>query len=199
MERRNPKKTAKEKSDHQGSSQTSASKKQKKQSFSTLPKDYIAMVKDVFSKNFSKGLKALEQLREKPYFYIQGRIYPNEIILGVSLLYENEISGTTVYASADFDPQASAPSAETVLNALVDGAGAFYGNFLQDQDKKKLEQLASPKLSSFEEDVPFDWTSFDMNKIEIFLKVDRANPILDQKADVLLNKSSVGDSEGNQN
>ncbi len=153
-----------------------------------LPEDYRKMVADIFAKNFSKGLKALAEMRPNPHFFISGGIYADELILSVSIVYAKELSATTIYASCDFDPKASAPKADELLGHLVDGAGSFFHQFLDEKKPKRLEQLAGIQLATFEEGVPFDWTKMQVNKRDVYLKVDRSNPTLDQAADEWLEK-----------
>src|SRR4051812_7893388 len=87
---------------------------------SSLPVDYIKMVSEVFTSHFESGLKVYEKLRPHSNFEVQGEVGTTEIVVGVSLISEGQLSATTVYASTDFDPKANAPTAQDLLSACVD-------------------------------------------------------------------------------
>ncbi len=154
--------------------------------FSTLPIDYAKMVNQVFSTNFDESLKMLTKKGgAKASFETHGRIYADEVILGISLLQEGQMAATTIYASSDFDPKASSPTIQDVLAALVDAAGSLYEQIL---DPKKLDQLVEQSLSAME-NVPFEWTAIQFDRHKIFLKIDKSNPQLDQMAEDWLEKN----------
>src|SRR4051812_33052638 len=88
---------------------------------SSLPFDYLKLVNEVFTTNFNGGLEALKKVKPaKPRFEATGTVYPDEVILCVTLMHEGEIAATSVYASTDFDPKASAPTVQDLLAACVD-------------------------------------------------------------------------------
>jgi len=156
---------------------------------SELPSDFTQMVRDVYTKNFAAGLKALAETAEgEPAFEAHGVIYADEIVLGVSLTIEGQIGATTVYCSVDFDPKASTPKAEDLLGLCVDAIGSFFDQFLDPEKPELLEQIASGTLASLE-DVPFDWTQLEFEKKRLYLKIDKANPKLDAMTDDWLAKN----------
>ena len=109
--------------------------------FSPIPSDYAKLVNDVFTTNFDAGLKALEKAtRGKFHFSATGRIYASEVILCVSLLEENQLAATSVYASCDFDSKASSPTIEDLLSAGVDAAGAVFGELLEPANPRKSKR-----------------------------------------------------------
>jgi hypothetical protein len=153
-----------------------------------LPVDFLKLVKEVFSTNFESGLKALAKIKADPSFEAQGRVFVDEIVLAVSLIHEGQLAATTVYASCDFDPKASSPTIQDLLNICVDAIGSFYGAYLNPKNRERLEQLADESLSALEA-APFQWTPLEVEKRQVFLKVDKANPKLDQMADEWLAKN----------
>ena len=156
--------------------------------FSPLPADYMKMVNEVFTTNFDAGLKKLAELSEgKPYFETSGRIYADEIILCVSLMHKGQLAATSVYASADFDSKASSPTIQDLLAACVDAAGAIYGQLLSPDRPEVLEQMANQSLSALE-NIPFQWTAVQLDRYPIHVKIDKANPNLDQMADEWLSQ-----------
>jgi hypothetical protein len=153
-----------------------------------LPNDYLQMVEQVFASNFDAGLKALAKLKAKSRFEAGGAVYPNEVILSVSLLQEGKLSATTAHASADFDPKASSPTVEDLLAACVDAVGSLFQLLLNPKQKDRIEAIASESLASLE-DIPFQWTKVEVDNRKIFLKVDKSNLSLDKAADDWLAKN----------
>ena len=154
---------------------------------SELPADYTRMVNEVFATNFDAGLKALSKLKPGARFESHGRIFPNEALVCVSLIHDSHLSATSVYASADYDPRASAPTIQDVLASCVDAIGTLFGQLLDAENPDKLEALADESLSALA-DIPFIWTGMDVDRRKVFIKVDKANPVLDQMADDWLAK-----------
>ncbi len=153
-----------------------------------LPVDFLRMVVEVFTANFDAGLKALSKIKPNPAFQAQGAIYSNEIILSVSLSHEGQLAATTVHVSCDFDPKASAPTAEDLLGTLVDAAGSVFGHFLDAKKPDRLEQLADESLSALEE-APFEWTLLELDNRRVHVKVDKSNLSIDQMTDEWLLKN----------
>ena len=152
-----------------------------------LPSDYTKMVFDVFTSHFEEGLKAFEKLKPNTQFEVHGEIYGDEVLLGVSLVTEGQLAASTVLASSDFDPKASAPGIQDLLSACVDAIAAVYGTLLVADKPERLAQLADDSLSALE-DVPFEWTSVESNKRQIFVRIDKSNPKMDAMADDWLSK-----------
>ena len=153
---------------------------------SSLPQDYLKMVAEVFAANFEKGLDAVAKQAGAPaHFHATGSVFPDEVAVSISLLIEGQMAATTVHASADFDPKASAPTLEDLLSACVDGIGELFGQLFE---SKQLEALTSQSLSSLE-NVPFQWTPVKVDKRTIHLLMDKVNPLLDQMASDWLEKN----------
>jgi len=149
-------------------------RKKSESKVSPLPVDYLKMVSDVFASHFDSELKAFNQLKPDTTFEALGEIYSDEIILAVSLNTEGQLSATTVYASCDFDPQASFPTAQDLLAACVDAVGSIFSSLLNSNQPESLTQLSQEPLSALE-NVPFQWTEIECNNSRIYLKVDKAN------------------------
>jgi hypothetical protein len=150
---------------------------------SPLPVDYTSMVAEVFAANFDAGLKLLSgSTGGRPCFTVHGELYPDEILLGISILVEGQLAATTVYASTDFDPRASSPTVEDLLSACVDAAGSLFGTLLDPGKPDRIAQLADRSLAALE-NVPFEWTPLEIEKRTIFLRVDKANPDLERMTD----------------
>jgi hypothetical protein len=156
---------------------------------SPLPVDYAKLVQGVFTTTFDAGLKALAKLTgTKARFAIDGAILADEIVLTVSLLQEGKISGTTIYASTDFDPKASIPNAQDLLGACVDAMAALFAQLLDPKSEESLEAVSHESLSALE-GVPHDWTLIEVERYKVYLKVDKANIELEAAADEWLAKN----------
>jgi len=145
-----------------------------------LPSDYLNELVDVFSIHYGDALSKLESMKSGPYFSANGGIYLDEVVVSLSIQFDKSNSAITVFASSDFDPNASSPSAEQVLAACVDAIGFLFSKLLN-ADEENLNAIASGRLTELN-DIPLIWTEVEMEKFKIFLKVDRSNPNLDDQA-----------------
>lgn len=150
---------------------------------SPLPADYLKMVSEVFSTNFDESLKRISKLTgNEAHFEASGAVFPSEIVLCVTLVQEETLAATSVYASSDFDPKASSPTIQDLLATCVDAIGSVFQPLLTPEKDEILECLMTEPLSALE-DVPFEWTTVEVEKRRIYVKIDKANPKLDQMAD----------------
>ncbi|HTL11587.1 MAG TPA: hypothetical protein VL588_03820, partial [Bdellovibrionota bacterium] len=141
-----------------------------------------------FTTGFDEGLKALKKAGHEAHFKVAGNLYGDEVIVGVSLLFGEKLAATTAYASADFDPHASSPTLEDLLSACVDGLGTLFGTLMDPKYPAKLEQLAGDSLGDLD-GIPFQWSPVEINKRTIHLRMDKANPVMDQAAEEWLAKN----------
>ncbi len=156
---------------------------------SELPPDYVKMVTEVLTSNFEGGLKALAQeVSSETMFRVSGAIYPDEVLVRVSLAIRGQLAATTVHASADFDPKASSPRVDELLGACVDAIGTVLGHYLDEKKPKLIAQLADESISALEE-APFEWTKIEVERFKIFVRMDKANPEIDALADDWLAKN----------
>lgn len=158
-------------------------RKERKSPPSSLPVDYLKMVREVFQTNYAAQLEAFGKIVCDPYFEAHGEISENEIVLAVSLHSKGQLAATTVTASVDFDPNSELQKSELLLGFCSDAIGTLYeGLFDQSKNPRALENLAEKSLSALE-DVPFDWSSYPIEKTKVFLKIDKSNLSLDRLAD----------------
>jgi hypothetical protein len=149
---------------------------------SPLPQDYLKLVEDVFSTNFDEGLKQYARHETSPRLEARGEVFADELVLAVSLANPGKLVATTLYASMDFDPKASSPTIQDLLSACVDALGAVWGQLLDPKNPAQIEALADASLSALE-NAPFEWTQVESGRFRVWLKIDKANPSLDQMAD----------------
>ncbi len=159
----------------------------KPQKSSSLPSDFLKMVGEVFANNFSEGLKRIRKVHADSAFIARGEIYPDEIVLSVSLIHPGQLQATSVYASADFDPKASSPTLEDLMAACVDASGTVFGLFFDSKHPERVDQLLEGTMAAIE-DVPYEWTEVTVEKRRIFVMLDKSNPTLDEAADDWLAK-----------
>jgi len=147
-----------------------------------IPLDYSRMVKEVIGRNFENGLKLLAKRLESPEIHVNGKIYPDEIVLSVSIGSPKKLWANTFHASSDFDPKASSPKADEVLGVCLDGIGAILSHYLLDAKPEKMNDLVT-ESTALMNDAPLTWTEFEVAKKTVFIKADKTNPSLDQITD----------------
>lgn len=153
-----------------------------------LPRDYLKMVQDVFNKNFSKFLlkdKSGKSGRES--FVVQGEVFPDELVLVVSLKNPSNLRMTTCYASVDYPPKklktesgAPAPSSTEVVqlavNQCVDAVASFFNTFFEEG-----------RPVDYDLEYRQNWTAVEIEKnTPVYLRINRDNPELEAQADELL-------------
>lgn len=153
-----------------------------------LPVDYLKMVAEIFSENFSESLAELQKLQPGAAFEAHGAIYPDEVVLAVTLKFKDQIAANTVYASMDYDPRASVPSVQDLLGLGVDAIGTVLAHLLDPSRPGQLAQLVEQSLSALDE-IPFEWSSLEVDKRRAYVKFDKSNPGLDQEAEDWLAKN----------
>ncbi len=150
---------------------------------SPLPSDYLKMVTELFTTHYDAELKKMgpeaenepEDVKVKGVparFYVSGAIYPDEIVLSVSLFRPGLLAASSVYASSDFDPKASAPTVQDLLGLCVDAVGSIFDSFF-----------------SGEQTGGFEWTVLSIDQNKVYVMMDKANPVLEGLADHWLEKN----------
>ena len=145
-----------------------------------LPVDYLRLVESTLTTAMEAGLKEMKLIHPISEFRASGAIYGDEVLLALTLFHgDGNLSATTVYASADFDPTAEKPGIEAILSACLDAAGAVYGFYLDPEQTERITQLSDHSLSALEE-APFEWAVAGDEVIPIHVKMDKSNPLLDE-------------------
>lgn len=150
-----------------------------------LPREYLKLVEQVFNKNFLKFL--LKEKAGKETFIAQGQVFPDELVLVVSLKHPGNLRMTTCYASVDYPPkklmtEAGAPapsSSEAVqlgVNQCVDAVASFFNTFFEEG-----------RPVDYDLEYRQNWTAVEIEKnTPVFLRINRDNPELEAQADELL-------------
>jgi hypothetical protein len=151
-----------------------------------LPRDYTKLIEDVFNKNFSKFLTIEKGAKEK--FISYGEVYPDELVLAISLKNPTTLRMTTCYASVDYPPKQAAAKAEPSasvseavqisVNRCVDATASFFNTFFEDG-----------RPVDYDMEYRQDWTPIEIDKnVTVHVRINRDNPELEEQADELLAK-----------
>jgi hypothetical protein len=142
-----------------------------------LPADFLRLVTEVFTSAFEAGLKALREAGREASFEAGGDVYPDEVLLWVSLVLDRPLAATTVYASADFDLELETTPIER-LHTCVDAAGALFQEILTP------EFLESPPVALADPARDYrHWTPETIKGRQVHLRADATNPRLERMAD----------------
>ena len=156
--------------------------------FTELPSDFLKMVNEVFTTNFDDEIKALApHARGVLAFASTGALYSDEVILSVSITEEAQMAATTVHASLDFDPKASAPTAQDLLSLAVDAIGEVFHTLIDVKNEERMQQILAGSLGALD-GIPLLWTQVQVEKKPVFVKIDKSNPTLEHLADDWLKK-----------
>jgi hypothetical protein len=156
-----------------------------------LPVDFIRLVEETLSQGLQEGLEAIRQIHPESGFRAGGAIYENEILLAITLTHgPSQISATTVFGSADYDPNSEKPALIELLSACLDAAGSVFQHYLDPAFPERITQIADQSLGALEE-APFQWSPIKPEshpKIEVHVKIDKSNPVLDALTEDWLRK-----------
>src|SRR5579872_5479945 len=101
-----------------------------------LPLDYIKMVKEVITKSFKKHLKGKSVI-------VEGKIYPEEILLRIGFKDNDSIRQKNFEASVNFSVKDK--NALQQINLCIDSLGSMIDQYFKDGE---------------EIDLPVVWTEF---------------------------------------
>ncbi len=157
-----------------------------------LPVDFVRLVEETLTQGLEDGLIAIREIHPESGFHAGGAIYENEILLAITLTQgPTQISATTVFGSADYDPNAEKPALMEILSACLDATGSVFQHYLDPAFPERIAQIADQSLGALEE-APFQWSplkSENHPKIEVHVKIDKSNPVLDALTEDWLKKN----------
>lgn len=139
-----------------------------------LPREYLNMVRDVFDKNFKSALSQNE------HFVVFGEIFPDEMVLVVSMNRPGSLGMTTCYASIDYpapgSPKNVSEQVQYAVNLCVDGVASFFATFFEEN-----------RPVDYDTEYRQSWTLVELEKgKKVFLRINRDNLELDAQADAIL-------------
>ena len=157
-----------------------------------LPVDFVRLVEETLTQGLEEGLTTIREIHPESGFHAGGAIYENEILLAITLTQgPTQISATTVFGSADYDPNAEKPALMEILSACLDAAGSVFQHYLDPAFPERIAQIADQSLGALEE-APFQWSPLrpeNHPKIEVHVKIDKSNPVLDALTEDWLKKN----------
>jgi hypothetical protein len=161
-----------------------------------LPQDFRSRAAEVFRATFPDEAELGE-------FVVDGRIYPNEVLLRLGYLPQDQIRQINFEASVDYDTKKLEERGLTTMEPLflcVDVLGAVMEEHFADAAKEdnEFDDLSSDDLtemdgldeveeeSLFGDRYPLEWTEIDFEGETVFLKFSTINTRLEDEADRLL-------------
>lgn len=147
----------------------------------SLPKDFLATVADLFKKQFSKEIKGSE-------FLVYGNLFSDEVILCISLANAKSLRAASMHLSADLE-KGTAENPEKVteqLKSMVDIAASWFAQCFE--GGKGLESVTAA-LGELDP----SWQSIDWEGAKVWVKLNKDNYALEKAADSFLKKAGFED------
>jgi hypothetical protein len=156
--------------------------------FERLPSEYLGMIRSVFEKNFSDRLKGRGKNRES--FVVYGEIYPDEVLLAVSLKNPSNLRMMTCYASIDYPPaavkgesgsdaivgQSASQAVQMSVNFCVDVVAGFFETFFSED-----------RPVDYDVEYQQDWVIIEVDKTtRVYLRINRDNLEIEAASDDFL-------------
>ena len=136
-------------------------KTNKKNRSTSLPAEYVKNIKDVFTKAFQKRLGKRE-------IFVEGRMFPEELILCVGYLPDpNGLRQTNFEASIDHKSKDIVEK----MGVCIDAISSMMDQYLESGEEMEL---------------PREWTEFDFEKHKVYLRTSARNSNLENEANKIL-------------
>lgn len=130
--------------------------------WTALPSELSQQVRGIFSKAFKDHLNGAKLV-------VEGRIYPEELLLRIGHLKDKSIRQINFEVSVAFDPKKQ--NALTEIYFAIDCAASVME-----------EYFSAGSLSEF----PLHWEKFEAQNKEAYIQVSTVNTELESEADALL-------------
>lgn len=130
--------------------------------WTSFPKEYSKQIESVFKDNFSQYLDNAELL-------IEGRIYPEEIVLRVGYLESGRLVQANFEVSVNYSPEGE--DALKSIHSCVDAAASMMMEYLENDG---------------EVDFPYSWKEYPFQGKKVFLQYSSVNTSLEEQANQLL-------------
>lgn len=130
--------------------------------WTSFPKEYSAQILAVFKENFSQYLDRGELI-------IEGRIYPEEILLRVGYLEKGRLAQANFEVSINYSQEDQ--DAVKRIHNCVDAAASMMMEYLEKEG---------------EVDFPYTWKEFPFQGKKLFLQFNTENTSLEEQANKLL-------------
>lgn len=150
-------------------------KKQTKKPTS-LPKEFLKTVSDLFQKQFKSKLAGST-------FLVYGDLYPDEVVLAVSLSHPKSLAAASMHISNSIAKNvAENPEKVTEqLKSMVDVAASWFSQCFSEGAgvEAVLKEL---------QDASSEWQEFEWEGQQLFVKLNRTNYTLEKAAEDFLKK-----------
>lgn len=130
--------------------------------WTAFPKEYSDQIQSVFAENFASYLKNAELI-------IEGRIYPEEIVLRVGYHEKNRLAQANFEVSMNYSQEKQ--DAISKIHSCVDAAASMMLDYLE---------------NDAEVDFPYTWKEVDFQGQKLFLQFNTENSSLEAEANKLL-------------
>ena len=140
-------------------------KTNKKIRSTNLPAEYVKNISEVFTKAFKKRLG-------KRKIFVEGRMFPEELILCVGYLPDPKgLRQTNFEASIDYKSKDIVEK----LGICIDAISSLMDQYLDSKEELEL---------------PREWTEYDFEKTKVYLRSTSRNTVLEKEADKILGVDS---------
>jgi hypothetical protein len=130
-----------------------------------FPTEFSEKIIQVMSENFADQAKTGE-------FTVEGRIYPQEILLRVGYVEQGRLKQDNFEASMDYSMQTKEQTAQKTIFACLDAIGSSFDELFNSGDELEL---------------PRQWEAFDFEGDIVWMQYSTVNTKLEDEADRLLN------------
>jgi len=112
--------------------------------------------------------KAFPLQAQKGSFKVEGQIFSSEILLRLGFLEKGMISPINAESSIEYNSKKE--NVKKIIDLAIDTCASLLDNYFSD-----------PKG-----DYPYLWAKYDIDKKDVYLKISKVNPDLEEQADALL-------------
>lgn len=137
--------------------------------WTAFPKEFVQQIHSAFKENFEKELKNAELI-------VEGRIYPQEILVRVGFLEAGRLKQANFEISVEYSQTQN--EAVTRIHDAVDAAASMM-----------LEYFEKEKNNEEELDLPLSWKEILFNNRKLYMQFSTVNSKLEAEADALLGVS----------
>lgn len=155
--------------------------------WTALPSEVATQIKNVFEENFQKELGQSRVI-------VEGRLYPQEILLRVGYAEPGRLSQNNFEISMDYQPE-NENAALSTIHVCVDVAASLLA-----------EHFESASEIDSEIEFPRVWTEFPFDDFKVWLQFSSENSELEKKANEILGdwddsmvQDEVADDEADDN
>lgn len=148
---------------------------------SSLPAEFLSTVATLFQKQFTQSMAGST-------FLVYGNLFPDEVVLCVSLSHPKSLPAASIHISSDLTEKMSANPEKVTerLKSMVDVAASWFSQCFE--AGKGLEAV----LDELKDASPA-WQEFEWEGAPLFVKLNRDNYTLEKAADELLKQSGFSD------